>query len=158
MPPNPPAGFVARGGVWVVLQNALTLSVLIAGPVGHSFDWHWGWRAPGIPLVALAAWLGIGGALALGRSLSPYPRSERATEVVQSGVYAWVRHPLYGCLICGAMGWALLWSSYTAVALAVAHALALLGKAQVEEEWMRERFPDYPAYARRVRRFIPGVW
>jgi len=142
----------------VVLQNALSLSVLIAGPVGHSQDWHWGWRAPGIPLIGLACWLGIGGVVALGRNLSPYPRSERAQQVVQTGVYAWVRHPLYGCLISGGMGWALLWSSHAAVALAIAHALALLGKAQIEEEWMRERFPEYDAYARRVRRFIPWVW
>jgi len=158
MPPSQPPGFIAQGGVWVVLQNALTLSVLIAGPVGHSVSWHWAWRAPGIPLIGIAAWLGLGGVLALGRNLSPYPRSERAKQVVQTGVYGLVRHPLYGCLITGGVGWALVWSSPTAVALALAHALALLGKAQIEEEWMRQRFPEYDAYARHVHRFIPWVW
>jgi len=158
MPTPKLAGFVERGGAWVLLQNALTLSVLVAGPVGHSIDWHWGWRFPGMPLLALTAWLGICGVVALGRNLSPYPRSERAQHLVQTGIYALVRHPLYGCLITGGMGWALLWSSPAAVALAIAHALALMGKAQVEEAWMRQRFPEYAAYSRRVRRFIPWIW
>jgi protein-S-isoprenylcysteine O-methyltransferase Ste14 len=30
-------------------------------------------------------------------------------------------------------------------------------KATREERWLRERFPDYPDYARRVRKLIPFV-
>jgi protein-S-isoprenylcysteine O-methyltransferase Ste14 len=69
----------------------------------------------------------------MGSQLSPYPCSDRASRIVQTGVYGLVRHPLYGCLMSFGFGWALVWSSPTAVALAFAHALALLGKARVEE-------------------------
>jgi protein-S-isoprenylcysteine O-methyltransferase Ste14 len=32
-------------------------------------------------------------------------------------------------------------------------------KASVEEYWLTQRYPDYPEYARRVRRrFLPFVW
>jgi protein-S-isoprenylcysteine O-methyltransferase Ste14 len=153
-----PNGFIARGGPWVVLQNALTLSLLAAGPLGHAYPWSAPVRALGVPFLLVSAWLGIGGAVAMGRQLSPYPCSDRASRIVQTGVYGLVRHPLYGCLMTFGFGWAFVWSSPMAVALAFAHALALLGKARVEEEWMRQRFPDYPAYAARVRRFIPWIW
>jgi len=153
-----PQGFIARGGPWVLLQNALTFALLFAGPVGQATPWHWGWRMGGAGLLCLAAILGIGGIWAMGRHLSPYPFSTRPPEIVRTGAYAWVRHPLYGCLMAFGIGWALLWSSAAALALAVAHTLTLLGKANAEEVWMRLRFPEYPAYAARTRRFIPLLW
>lgn len=153
-----PAGFLAKGGPWVVLQNALTLSLLAAGPLGYAAPWSLPIRLLGVPLLLMAAGLGVGGTIAMGRHLSPYPFSNRAPHLIQSGVYALVRHPMYGCLMAFGFGWSLVWSSGTAVALAFAHALALLGKANVEEAWMRDRFPEYPAYAARVRRFVPWIW
>jgi protein-S-isoprenylcysteine O-methyltransferase Ste14 len=151
-------GFMARGGPWVLLQNALTLALVIAGPLGQDAGWHRGWRIPATALLALAAILGIGGAWAMGRHLSPYPYSTRPPGLIQIGIYAWVRHPLYGCLMAFGFGWAMAWSSGCALALALAHTLALLGKANAEEVWLHQRFPDYPGYAARTKRFIPGFW
>ena len=37
-------------------------------------------------------------------------------------------------------------------------ALVLLGKSRLEEKHLRRRYPEYDAYAARVRRFIPGVF
>jgi protein-S-isoprenylcysteine O-methyltransferase Ste14 len=31
-------------------------------------------------------------------------------------------------------------------------------KAGREERWLREQFPEYADYARRVARFVPGLW
>jgi protein-S-isoprenylcysteine O-methyltransferase Ste14 len=45
-----------------------------------------------------------------------------------------------------------------ALALSVVLAIVLDLKARREEEWLRERFPDYAAYAARTKRFIPGIY
>jgi protein-S-isoprenylcysteine O-methyltransferase Ste14 len=37
-------------------------------------------------------------------------------------------------------------------------ALVLLAKVMLEERALRALFPGYAAYAKRVRRFIPGVF
>lgn len=153
-----PGGFLDRGGRWVLLQNAFTLSLVVAGPVGHLEAWPAPIRWIGFSFLALASFLGISGAWAMGRHLSPFPRSHRARHLIRDGIYRRVRHPLYGALITFGFGWALVWSSPTAVALAFGHALTLVGKASVEEAWLRSRFPEYPDYTRATKRFIPFFW
>jgi len=31
-------------------------------------------------------------------------------------------------------------------------------KARLEERWLKEKFPDYTDYTKRVRRFVPWVY
>jgi protein-S-isoprenylcysteine O-methyltransferase Ste14 len=77
-------------------------------------------------------------------------------ELVTSGPYAIVRHPIYTGLLLAFVGSALArgeWRGLLAVVIAFA---ALWRKLHVEERWMRERFgPQYAAYARRVPALIP---
>lgn len=107
-------------------------------------------------LVALA--LGGLGAIRLGRNLTPLPYPVDENELVQHGVYAWVRHPLYSSQLFAALGW-------TLFSLSLSHLLILmLGfaffdyKAGKEEAWLAERHPDYRAYASRVRKLVPWVY
>jgi protein-S-isoprenylcysteine O-methyltransferase Ste14 len=93
----------------------------------------------------------------LGRSLSPYPEPRRRGELVERGLYAVVRHPMYGSMLLLLAGIALLVSVW---ALAVVAALAVLWwfKAAEEERRLARRYPGYAAYCARVRRrFFPGL-
>jgi len=56
------------------------------------------------------------------------------------------------------MGWALVWRSWPALLAALALAPVLCAKARREERWLRQHFPEYAAYERRVRRFIPWIF
>jgi protein-S-isoprenylcysteine O-methyltransferase Ste14 len=69
-----------------------------------------------------------------------------------------VRHPIYTGIVLGALGWALAWLSVAGAAYAALLAVFFDRKARREERWLRSRFPDYAAYAHRVRRFIPGIY
>ena len=69
-----------------------------------------------------------------------------------------MRHPLYLSVIVLGFAWALLWRSWPALALAVAQVPFFDAKARSEEHWLRERFPGYADYARRAKRFIPGIY
>jgi protein-S-isoprenylcysteine O-methyltransferase Ste14 len=79
-------------------------------------------------------------------------------ELVVSGPYQWVRHPIYTGLLLALVGTALAvgeWRGLLAVALAAA---ALWRKLRLEEAVMRKEFGDaYVGYARRVRALIPFV-
>jgi protein-S-isoprenylcysteine O-methyltransferase Ste14 len=68
-----------------------------------------------------------------------------------------VRHPLYASVIALGFGWALLWRSGPALALAVAQTVFFHAKARFEERLLRERFAEYADYARRVPRFLPRL-
>jgi protein-S-isoprenylcysteine O-methyltransferase Ste14 len=150
--------FVQRGGLWVLGQSALLLAVLASGVI-----WRDQWQCLpavlcGALLLLAAAVCGIAGTAALGRNLTPFPQPSSTTQLVQSGIYGLVRHPLYTAVICGSIGWALVWQSGPALVLASALALFFDAKARREEQWLRQRFPDYTAYEQRVRRFLPWVY
>jgi protein-S-isoprenylcysteine O-methyltransferase Ste14 len=94
----------------------------------------------------------------LGRWITPMPRPPAQADLQQRGVYALVRHPIYGGVMLLALAWSLFTSPW-ALLPTIALAGLLLMKSRLEEHWLGERFPDYPEYARRVRhRFLPFVW
>ncbi len=78
--------------------------------------------------------------------------------LVQHGIYARLRHPLYTAVFCAVLGWSLVWQSWPALAFSLALGVFFDAKARREESWLREKFPEYPDYERRVRRFIPWIY
>jgi protein-S-isoprenylcysteine O-methyltransferase Ste14 len=150
--------FLQRGGLWVLGQSVL-LCVVLAGGVLYRGQWH---SAPlslcGAVLLLIAAGCGIAGTVSLGRSLTPFPKPSAGTRLVQTGIYGIIRHPLYTAVLCGSVGWALVWRSWPALLAALALAPLFDAKARREEHWLRQQFPAYAGYMQRVRRFIPWVY
>ena len=152
--------FVSRGGIWVLAQVPLMLLVFIV-PIRFG-------AGQIIPLQPLA-WLGIlvtlSGALvivwgfvSLGDALTPFPKPIDGATLNQRGPYRWMRHPIYSGVMLASFGWALWWLSAAGALCAFMLALFFDRKAVHEEIWLRQKYPDYPDYARRVRKFIPGVY
>ncbi len=152
-----------RGEGWVALQAALLGAVGIAGLRDMSRpSWHGPARvasiAAGAVLLARAIDQARRGLRDLGRdNLTPLPHPTDGARLVESGIYRRVRHPIYGSLILGAIGWALLTASTRALLLAAALVPFFGAKATLEERWLEERFSAYAAYRRRTSRFIAGL-
>ena len=147
-----------RGEGWVLIQGVLLVVVAAAG-------WSLGpdWSGPlrlagvvvGILLITGGVVLAFRGVVDLGGALTPLPRPRDDAELVETGAYAFVRHPIYGGLILLGFGWAIAQASIVAVALAVVLAGFLFVKSAREEAWLKQLFPAYAAYSARTRRFIP---
>lgn len=92
----------------------------------------------------------------IGRNWSATVTLKRDHELVTSGPYAWVRHPIYTGLLAGFLGSAIALGQWRGLlALAIVY-LALLRKYRLEERWMRERFGiAYDAYRARVKALMP---
>jgi protein-S-isoprenylcysteine O-methyltransferase Ste14 len=86
-------------------------------------------------------------------------QTERGHQVISTGPYAFVRHPMYSGAIFYFLGMGLLLGSWYATAIAVV-VIALFGlRAVWEENTLKAELPGYPEYAARVRyRLVPGVW
>jgi protein-S-isoprenylcysteine O-methyltransferase Ste14 len=94
----------------------------------------------------------------LGRNLTDTVEVRRGARLVVAGPYRWVRHPMYTGLLGAGMSLAFLQGSWwLAGATALCFGL-LAARTPIEERYLEERFGEpYREYARRVRRFLPGI-
>lgn len=87
-----------------------------------------------------------------------YPEPKPHAELITTGPYRLVRHPMYTALVAMILGV----SAYNGHLLNVLGLglviVAVAGKAVREERFLRTRFPDYERYARATPRFIPVPW
>lgn len=157
MPTLPDLG--PRGEGWVAIQFLLLLPLALAGVLGPAWDGPLRVVTSLIGGAALVAGgiLAIKGARDLGASLTPLPHPTDDATLVEDGVYGLVRHPIYGGIIAGSLGWGLLTASPTALGLAVGLLVFFRLKSAREEAWLNERFAGYPAYRARTRQFIPWI-
>ena len=148
-------GFIARGGFWVLIQFMLLVTMVVLAVIFHEEASWGGVRVMGIFLILVGGVFGISGVGILGRNATPLPYPRDGSELVQNGIYARVRHPLYTSVMLASLGWALAWVSWVALIPSLLLMPFFHSKARQEERWLREKFPEYADYARRVPRFIP---
>ena len=80
--------------------------------------------------------------LVLGKNRTPYPQPRADSELIQHGIYARVRHPLYTSVMLASLGWAMIWQSAAAFGAALVLIPFFHAKARREERWLGEQFSD----------------
>ncbi len=150
--------FVQRRGWWVVGQFLLLLTIAILDITGYAALKPLPLFISGLVLIVAATICSLAGLLALGRKLTPFPKPSAKTELVQHSIYALIRHPLYTSVFCAAVGSSFIFQSWPALVASVGLGVFFDAKARHEERWLRQQFPDYAGYERRVRRFIPWIY
>ena len=86
-------------------------------------------------------------------------QEERHQRVIDEGVYAVVRHPMYSGFVPMAVGPALWLGSYVAALLAIVPIAVLAVRSVFEERFLKRELKGYETYTEKVRyRLIPFVW
>jgi len=79
-------------------------------------------------------------------------------ELIRTGPYAWVRHPIYTGLLVALAGSAVACGELRAFAGLAVVAAAFVRKLRTEERFMRETFPEeYPRYCAQVPALLPHL-
>jgi len=142
----------------VVIFVAVVLLIRLGAFRGHGVSSD-PWRAAlGLVLFVLGLSFAIWARLNIGRNWGTPMTQKVEPELVTSGPYRLVRHPIYsGILLAGAgTAIALGWRWLIAVGLAAAY---FLYSATVEERYLTEQFPEgYPAYRRSTKMLVPFVF
>jgi len=166
----------ARGNKAVVRRESLVSRLLHLGPLAIAAlllsarslpgGWLCGRFVPQGQMTSLAGLLivviGLGftvwARVHLGRNWSGTVTLKADHELVRSGPYSIVRHPIYTGLLLGFLGSAVAlgeWRGLLATALVFA---GFWRKLRLEERWMREVFgPQYERYQAEVPALIPGL-
>jgi protein-S-isoprenylcysteine O-methyltransferase Ste14 len=116
------------------------------------------WRA-GLGLVLFGVGLGfaIWARIHIGRNWGTPMSQKDDPELVTSGPYQRVRHPIYSGILVAGVGTAvaLSWAWLIAVALAGVY---FVYSATIEERNLTEQFPDsYPVYRRSTKMLVPFI-
>ncbi|MCS6848656.1 MAG: isoprenylcysteine carboxylmethyltransferase family protein [Anaerolineae bacterium] len=157
------AAFGSRGEWWVVAQFTLLPILLLATAlvrVGEPWSPAIGWSARicGVVIAAGAAGLFIWGVVALGRNLTPNPKPLDDGQLVRTGAYAIVRHPIYAGIILGMLGIGLFLNNVVGLLSAAVLFVFFDLKSRREERWLREKYPEYADYCRQTRKLIPFIY
>lgn len=149
---------------WMVAFTLLFLALyVVAGCDAVRYQWSgtppWWWY------LGLVCWLAGNALFTWAMGVNPFfektvrIQTERGHRVIDTGPYAFIRHPGY----LGFFGWLLsvplMLGSAWALLPATLAILSLVVRTALEDRTLREELGGYAAYAARVRyRLIPGVW
>jgi protein-S-isoprenylcysteine O-methyltransferase Ste14 len=115
-----------------------------------------GWTAAVLALLGLG--IAIWARLHIGRNWSPRPAVKEHHELVTTGPYTFVRHPIYTGVILMVLGTALTGSIF-GIVVCIAGAALFISRISIEEKIMLDLFPqEYSAYQTRTKKLIPFVW
>ncbi len=157
----------ARGA----LENALLALAMIAfflplvwvatsQPTPANYTLHPAAFWSGALVLVASLWLFARSHDDLGTSWSITLEVREAHQLVTSGVYRTLRHPMYTALLLYSLGFALVLPNWIAGPAYLVSMLLLIGfRLGPEERLMHAEFgPAYEDYTRRSKRLIPGVW
>jgi protein-S-isoprenylcysteine O-methyltransferase Ste14 len=111
-----------------------------------------------IGLAVLVAGLGfaVWARVALGRNWSGNVTVKEDHELIRTGPYSYVRHPIYTGILTGVLGTAICSGTLRAALGLVIFAAAFIVKLRAEERFMRETFPgQYDKYSEEVPALVP---
>ena len=94
----------------------------------------------------------------LGRNWSRSVTIKQGHELITTGPYAVVRHPIYTGILVGFLGMAIAISQVRGFVVVVLIFIVFWLKFRMEEEWMRSQFGEtYATYARRTSALVPYI-
>jgi protein-S-isoprenylcysteine O-methyltransferase Ste14 len=137
----------------------VALPIFRVGPLG----WYWLPKTDvvfffGTTLLAAGLCLAVWARRHLGRYWSGTITVKAEHQLIQSGPYAFVRHPIYTGFVGSMIGTAMALGQVRGVLAVVLLLIAYLRKIRIEEIWLVQGFGEsYVQYQKKVKALIPFV-
>ena len=105
--------------------------------------------------VAFAIWARV----ILGRNWSGFVTVKQNHELIRTGPYALVRHPIYTGLTFAVLGTTIFDGHIKIIILVIAMVSVLIHKMKMEEQFMSAQFgSEYASYRQKTKALVPFVW
>ena len=152
---------MSLGVGWVIAQGVLFVFFFMALVAGDAVS--------GVPGLVVAQVIGLfvalGGALLSvwslmqhGWRVSPFPKPVDGAQLVESGPYRYVRHPMYSGIVLFTLGVGLAYANPVVLLTSFTFLVFFMAKTGREEEMLVAGVPGYRAYRSAVHwRLIPFV-
>lgn len=93
--------------------------------------------------------------LQMNKSLTPFPTPKVSGALIQTGLYKYVRHPIYSGIILAALGFGVYRGSVWKMFVGILLWILFYFKSRYEETLLAGRFKEYENYRARTFRFFP---
>ena len=142
------------------IASSMAVGVAYVYPYAQVIYLRWSpgyeaWPAAGLALVTLAAGLSLVSLFAMGRRFGVRPALR---DLVTSGPYRFVRHPMYLSYVVADIGYNLQEWNFVTLLLVLVGWASLVYRIHAEERVLSQH-AEWPAYVALVRyHLFPGVW
>ena len=93
--------------------------------------------------------------LQLNKNLTPFPTPIEKGNLIQTGLYKYVRHPIYTGIFLATLGMGLFNTSLWQLSISIILLIFFYFKSNYEETMLIEKYKDYEAYKKSKGRFFP---
>ncbi len=93
--------------------------------------------------------------LQLNKNLSPFPSPPEKSELVVTGLFSYVRHPIYSGILMTIFFTAIYLNSGYKLIVFLLLAILFYYKSEFEELQLQKKFPGYKSYKVSIGRFFP---
>jgi protein-S-isoprenylcysteine O-methyltransferase Ste14 len=92
--------------------------------------------------------------LQLNKNLTPFPTPKDSGEHINTGLYKFVRHPIYSGIFLGSFGIGLYTGSYWQLFVSITLLILFYFKSNYEESLLIQKYTDYKEYMKKTRKFF----
>lgn len=144
---------------------ALSALIFLAGFIVAGLDFRLGWSTVPAAVVIVAALLFLAAyglyaeVMRENAYLARTVKVEEGQQVIDTGLYGIVRHPMYAATVLLFLMIPLILGSWYALVIFLAYPAVIVARIQNEEAVLTEQLTGYKEYKAKVRyRLIPFIW
>lgn len=150
-----------KGWIYVVIQFVLLGIIIISSASEFKYlnrPLYPAIHYIGVTLILLGALLFTLILIGFGQFMTPNPVPRDSSKLVTTGLYKYVRHPMYFTVLVLITGVTLYFQAFYSLIWIPVALTFLIIKSKAEEKFLVKKFPEYPNYSAKTKRLIPFVY
>ncbi|MBA2761552.1 MAG: isoprenylcysteine carboxylmethyltransferase family protein [Segetibacter sp.] len=115
-------------------------------------------RYAGLVLSIIGIALIIISSITLKKNLTPFPSPKDNSTLITTGVYKYIRHPIYTGILFTTAGYGVYSENTLRLLVFITMLILFVSKAAYEEALLIKKFPQYKTYKTRTAALFPGLY
>ncbi len=140
--------------LFVSIQLLLFLCYFLS-PLQISFQPHQLFKYLALVIFIIGFLIILTAILQLSKNLTPFPTPKANGTLIQTGLYKFVRHPIYSGIFLSAVGYGIFDGSVWKISIGCGLLILFYFKSKYEENQLVRKFPYYVVYRMKTGRFFP---